>query len=84
MAEQQTWNPRYSAYARAFGRTESEQIEADTEMFPGGKMAGFIIGMGEQWTTFNLAHGYRRDDEKHLTDERHNEFDRWLNGDRIT
>ena len=45
---QQTWNPRYLAYCKAHGNTPEEQMSADADAFPGGKMCGFILWMGER------------------------------------
>ncbi len=51
------WNPRYVAYAASNGLTPEAQMEHDTEEFPGGKMAGFILWMSRKWQEWRKANG---------------------------
>lgn len=77
------WNPRYRAYTEASGRTPEEQLEHDTEEYPGGCMAGFLIWISNQWSLwwtqnkhrFPNAHG--RNDVI-LRDEDYRSFDEML------
>jgi hypothetical protein len=70
-----TWNPRYVAYARAHGNTPEHQSALDRERFPGGRMAGFLVWLGEQHRAYTSA-------GLHVgsvwTDPDHAEFDAWL------
>jgi hypothetical protein len=46
------WNPRFVAYARSQGRTPEDQAGFDDELYPGGRMTGFILWMSHQWEKF--------------------------------
>jgi hypothetical protein len=78
------WNPRYACYAKAHGRTPEAQLEHDDSVCPGGKMAGFLIWMGDRWREFSdlrpdLAPGTRGWDRRAWLSMCHaTEFDAWL------
>ena len=67
------YNPRFTAYAKANGKTELEMMEHDTEKYPGGKMTGFIIWMDARWAQFNTETG-----SDNFTQDKHEKFDAWL------
>jgi hypothetical protein len=74
-----SWNPRYVAYARAHGNTPEHQSALDRERFPGGRMAGFMAWLGEQYRAFT---GTELNGSYHAvrvwTDRDHAEVDDWL------
>lgn len=72
--EQRQWNPRYVAYAKAHGRTPEEMRAHDEEAWPGGRMAGFILWMNEQWERWRREH--QRGTYDPLSDEDHADFDK--------
>jgi hypothetical protein len=47
------WNPRYTAFAMAHGRTPEEQAAFDDQKWPGGCMTGFAL-----WISQQLREGY--------------------------
>ena len=53
-------NPRYLAYAKAHGKTPAGMLASDTERWPGGKMAGFILWVGARWAEWCAARGLAR------------------------
>lgn len=69
-------NPRFLAYARAHDLDPDEMLALDAERYPGGKMAGFIVWIGERWRAWASAVG-RRNLEM-LSDADHAAFDEWL------
>lgn len=69
-------NPRYVAYARAHGRTFEEQLAADAERWPGGKMCGFIVWMGHRWLAWRRLRNRPVNDI--LSREDHADFNAWL------
>lgn len=71
------WNPRFVAYARANGRLPEEQREHDRALYPGGTMTGFVLWIGARWEEWRAARGMRADHP--LSDVDHAAFDRWLN-----
>lgn len=69
------WNPRYVNYARVHGRTPEQMIRYDIEIYPGGKMTGFILwnrARIEEFKTTSPAAFFMG----HLTD--HDAYDKWL------
>ncbi len=71
-----SYQPRYIAYARAHGKSPEEMLEADGARFPGGKMAGFMIWIGQQWAQWYKETGYPKDHP--LGMHEHAAFTRWL------
>lgn len=49
------WNPLYLEYAAAQGRPPCEQLVLDGFLYPGGKMAGFIVWRSQQLQRERLA-----------------------------
>ncbi len=47
------WNPRYVLYAKANKQTPEEMLISDDNTWPGGKMCGFILWIGEKWNKFD-------------------------------
>ena len=70
------WSPRFSAYARAHGRSETAQLEHDTEEYPGGKMVGFILWINARWREWQLTVG--RKDLEAIDDREQAHFTAWL------
>lgn len=70
-------NPRYIAYAAAHNRTHSEMLAYDSQRYPGGKMAGFIIWMSQRWSEWDKSKGH--DPYWHArTELEQDEFTAWL------
>lgn len=70
-------NPRYLAYCRAQGCAAPEAMLAlDEERYPGGRMAGFMLWIGERWRAWKQAVGLGRD--AILGEAEHAAFDRWI------
>ncbi len=71
-------NPRYLAYCKAHGTDDPElMLVRDTDVYPGGKMCGFIIWNSARWSDWRTLRGYRHD--RPLSQADHNDFDEWLN-----
>lgn len=66
-----TWNPRYAAFASATGMTPSERLAKDRTRRT-GRMADFILWIGERW----LEWGGPRTTSRSADD--HKNFDAWL------
>lgn len=70
------WNPRYVQYARVHGHTPEQQLKIDDEVYPGGKMFGFILWNTEMIDTFQQI-----DPDAfflgQLTIQGHKRFDEW-------
>ena len=49
-------NSLYLAYCRAHGKTPEEMAEHDAAEWPGGRMCGYILWMGERKKEFAAAH----------------------------
>ena len=56
------WNPRYHAYAAAHGETPESMMAVDKDRWPGGKMAGFILWIGERWKEYREKNGMGQHD----------------------
>lgn len=70
------YNPRYEAYAKEHGKTPEQMLAHDEIAWPGGKMCGFTIWIGDRWIEFCLLNpDVKRD---FLTAENHKDFDKWL------
>ena len=76
------WNPRYVAYARAHGHTPEGMLAHDTEAWPGGKMAGFILWISQQWHAWYAlpAQKGRKRHNDVLGDDDYASFDAMLGG----
>lgn len=75
------YQARYRAYAQAHGRSPEELLAHDTTQYPGGKMAGYITWINQQWAEWDRLHarncgGHAR--EWIRSDAEHIEFDTWL------
>lgn len=70
------YQSRYVAYAAAHGMSPEEMLAADAARYPGGKMAGFLIWMKQQWSAWAKAHG--RDSRAPKTAADHASFDSFL------
>lgn len=71
------WNPRYLAYAKAYGETDPEtMMERDRARYPGGHMCGFMLWMSARWSEWRELKGY--DMYRPLGPADHAEFDTWL------
>lgn len=72
------WNPRYLAYAKAHGKDGDPEgmLEWDAGRFPGGRMCGFQVWMGERWNEWRALKNYDRNYPLGADD--HAEFDTWL------
>lgn len=73
------WNPRYLVYARSQGTPDpDERLRLDSEKYHGGKMAGFILWIGDQWVAWRAARGLKLRDMDFLTKEDHADFDAFI------
>jgi len=45
-------NPRYVAYAKVHNKSPDEMLSHDKKEWPGGRMTGFMLWMGEQKKAF--------------------------------
>ena len=50
------FNPRYTAYASAHGKTPDEMLEHDRAEWPGGCMCGFLVWISGLLTKFRKSH----------------------------
>jgi hypothetical protein len=71
----QGWNPRFLAYCRAHGRSPAAMLAHDEELWPGGKMCGFMLWLREQWKNWADARGGM---PGVLSKAHHADFDGWL------
>jgi hypothetical protein len=76
------WTHRYTSYARSHGLTPEQMIAQDADRYPGGRMAGFIIWIGQQWDAWEKATGRPSRHRVALTLPEHQAFDEWLAGRR--
>lgn len=76
-AKAKRWNHYYVAYGRAHGRTPEAQLAHDTDAFPGGRMAGYLVWIRERWQEWRAAKGYRLDRDI-LSEQDHADFGAWL------
>jgi hypothetical protein len=82
--EPRDWTPRYRAYARAMGTPDpDERLRLDEIAWPGGRMAGYILFIGDQWAAWRVARGYPLTAAEFsrkfiLTTEDHADFDAFL------
>ena len=70
------YQPRYIAYAAAHGMSPEQMLAADAQRYVGGKMAGFLIWMNQQWHAWAKANGRDRHAPKTAAD--HASFDAFL------
>jgi len=81
MDPQRDKNPRYLAYCRAHGESDPVAMLArDKEAWPGGRMCGYVLWMGDKWRAWRTANKRKADDV--LTREDHQSFDAWLEEQR--
>ena len=75
------WNPRYVAYAREHGLEPEVMIQRDEDTYPGGRMAGFIVWIGEKWDAYASEVGKTHERQRGLFPllvEDHEAFNKWL------
>jgi hypothetical protein len=70
------YQPRYVAYAAAHGMTPEAMLDWDRIEWPGGRMAGFILWVRQQWHSWAAERGVRL--PEFLTQQDHDDFDAWL------
>lgn len=69
------YQPRYLAYcALTGGGSPSATMSRDEKKYPGGKMAGFILWVGEQWREWEGIFGK----VEMKSQEDYDRFDSWL------
>lgn len=71
-----SFNFRYVCYAHAYGCSPEQMLAQDAVVWPGGKMAGFILWMNEQWQEWRKARG--KTVNLILDNSDHADFDAWL------
>ncbi|MFP4453261.1 MAG: hypothetical protein ACLFPI_07830 [Desulfobacterales bacterium] len=49
-----TYNPRYTAYCRAHGKTLEGMQKHDRKIWPGGFMAGYMLWIQEKLQEFKI------------------------------
>lgn len=78
--KKRTWNPRFTAYAKAHGLTEEQMLRVARERFPGGVMCGFITWLSDQWLAWakHAKHPRATNPYAIIFDDDHTAFDRWL------
>lgn len=79
-APESPWNRRFVAYATAHRETPDAMLEADEVRFPGGRMAGFITWIRQQWHAWatETGHPRARDANWPMSMTDHAAFDAWL------
>lgn len=79
------WNPRYRVYARRHGKTPEEMLAHDEHAWPGGRMAGFMLWISQQWTAWAKLKGMTRtasgSNDTPISEAMHEEFTGWLEAD---
>lgn len=70
------YQSRYAAYARAHHRTSEQMFAHDVLDWPGGRMCGFILWIGQQWRAWRADRNYRAE---FIGPDQHADFDAWLN-----
>ena len=73
-----SFQARYVAYARAHGCSCEEMLAADRVRWPGGKMAGFMLWVAEQWRAFSEDTGEKPDSGGHWWPAQNELFAAWL------
>ena len=74
------YQPFYVVYAKSHGREPDDMWDHDKERWPGGKMCGYILWMGERMRAwYNLTHHPRvKDSNATLWPEERTQFHEWL------
>lgn len=49
------WNRRFTLYAKWNGRSEEGQLARDAEVYPSGKMTGFILWCSQRRQEYKAA-----------------------------
>lgn len=75
------YNPRYIAYASAQGLSPKAAMIRDADLWPGGKMAGYILWIHHQWATWDAKMKHKSNHIRSV--EEHRAFDAWLEGGRL-
>lgn len=70
------WNRRYVVYARAHGQTPEQMGSSDVQLWPGGRMTGYIVWIEERWSEYRALRGWIR--QYPLSPADHAAFDAWL------
>lgn len=73
-----TYQPRYIAYCKSNNRKPEEQLNHDSEQYPGGKMAGYIIWIGEMWHKWSKETNEKPEWAGSWSNQQHKKFDKWL------
>lgn len=71
-----TYTSRYVAYATSQGFDPDTMMAVDERLWPGGKMAGYILWMHERWAAWRTENGRRERDV--LSREDHASFDAFI------
>ena len=81
METNQKWTFRYQTYARNHGYAPDDMMANDTELWPGGKMTGYIRWVMRAWGDFMASNGFEADqalEAAALIRDVHPKFDAWL------
>jgi hypothetical protein len=54
--QKREFTAEFTAYSSAHNRTPQDQLEADSQEYPGGRMTGFILWVGRALRAFKAEH----------------------------
>ncbi len=72
------YQSRYVAYASSQGNTPEKQIHLDSQVYPGGKMAGYICWITTMWGKWADESRQTKAWGSAWSSEQHKAFDAWL------